>query len=80
MTTLEELQMIFREVFDDPEVVIRPEMTAQDIYGWDSLSNMTLMMAIEAHFKIKIPLDNQREFNNIGSIHSFINKDRKSVV
>lgn len=72
MTTFEELQAIFREVFDDPELVLRPEMTAQDIYGWDSLSNMTLMLAIETHFKIKIPLDNQRLFNNVGAISLFI--------
>lgn len=72
MTTLEELQTIFREVFDDPEVVIRPEMTAQDIYGWDSLSNMTLMIAIELKFGLKIMPQAQMLFRNIGDMEQYI--------
>lgn len=74
MTTFETLQGIFREVFDDSELVLCPEMTAQNIDGWDSLSNMILMMAIETRFRIKIPLDNQRQFHNVGAILSFISE------
>ncbi len=29
-------QEVFRQVFDDPEIVLRDEMTADDIPGWDS--------------------------------------------
>jgi len=74
MDILPELTEVFRTVFDDPELELRPEMTAQDIYGWDSLSNMTLMMAIETHFRITIPLDNQRQFHNVGAIISFVSE------
>ncbi len=72
MTTFEELQAIFREVFDDPELVLRPEMTAQDIYGWDSLSNMTLMLAIELKFSLKITPQEQMHFRNIGDMAQYI--------
>jgi len=68
MDILPELTEVFRTVFDDPELELRPEMTAQDIYGWDSLSNMTLMMAIELKFKLKITPDEQMHFRNVGDM------------
>ena len=46
-------QEVFRQVFDDPEIVLRDEMTADDIPGWDSLTHINLMVATEKRFKIK---------------------------
>ena len=37
MTTLEKLNGIFRTVFDNDEINIQPEMTANAVDGWDSL-------------------------------------------
>ena len=47
MTTMEKLNSIFCEVFDEDDLVIRPEMTANDVDGWDSLSHVNLIVAIE---------------------------------
>ncbi len=41
----EQVQDVFRTVFDDPEIVLRDEMTADDISGWDSLAHINLMVA-----------------------------------
>lgn len=76
MTTFEELQEIFREVFDDPALALCPEMTAQDVYGWDSLSNMTLMMAIELKFKLRILPEEQMHFRTIGDMAQHIERRR----
>lgn len=68
MTTLEKLNGIFRTVFDNDEINIRPEMTANDVDGWDSLSHVNLILAVEQGFKIKF---NQRElmtFKNVGDL------------
>ena len=46
-------QEVFRQVFDDPEIVLRDEMTADDIPGWDSLTHINLVVALEKRFKIK---------------------------
>lgn len=52
MNVKEELQEIFRDLFDDETIVLFDEMTADDIEDWDSLSNITL---IKRH---RIPLQN----------------------
>lgn len=68
MTTLERLNAIFCEVFDDDDLKISPEMTANDVDGWDSLSHINLIVAVESAFKIRF---NQKElltFRNVGDL------------
>ena len=45
-------QDVFRQVFDDPDIVLRDEMTADDIPGWDSLTHITLCLAFEQEFQV----------------------------
>lgn len=62
------LNEIFCEVFDDEDIRIRPEMTANDVDGWDSLSHVNLIVAIETKFNIRF---NQKElltFKNVGDL------------
>jgi acyl carrier protein len=44
---------IFREIFDDPSLVLRDEMTADDVDGWDSLAHINLIVALERQFGIR---------------------------
>ena len=48
-----ELQEIFRQVFDDPTIVLRDEMTAADVEGWDSVTHIDLLIAVERALGIK---------------------------
>lgn len=47
------LTEVFRATFGDDTLVLRPEMTADDIEAWDSVSHITLIYAIEDEFGIK---------------------------
>lgn len=47
------LNRIFCEVFDDEDIRITPEMTANDVDGWDSLSHVNLIVAVESKFDIR---------------------------
>ena len=51
-----QLQEVFRDVFDDPALVLRDEMTATDVEGWDSLAHINLIIAVERRLKIKFAM------------------------
>jgi acyl carrier protein len=50
---LSQAQEIFREVLDSPKLVLTDDLTAANVKGWDSLNHMTLVMALEEHFKVR---------------------------
>lgn len=45
----EQLQDLFRTVFDEPSLTLNDSMTADDIDGWDSMMHINLIIAIEKH-------------------------------
>lgn len=65
---LAKLTPVFRDVFDDDQIVLSPEMTARDVEGWDSVANIRLMVSIEDEFKIKFSVGEFQEFRNVGDV------------
>ena len=68
MTTFEQLNGIFRTVFDNDEINVRPETTANDIDGWDSLSHVNLILAVERGFGIRFSQTEVLTFKNVGDL------------
>jgi acyl carrier protein len=68
MTIQERLNRIFCEVFDDEDIRIGPATTANDIDGWDSLSHVNLILAIEARFKIRFTQKELMTLKNVGDL------------
>lgn len=68
MTTLEKLNGIFRTVFDNDEINLRPDMTASDVDGWDSLSHVNLILAVEKGFGIRFTQRELLTFKNVGDL------------
>lgn len=68
MTTMETLSQIFRMVFDDDSLEIVPEMTANDVDGWDSLSHVNLITTIEAKFLIRFSQKELLKQHNVGDL------------
>ena len=68
MELLEQLNIIFREVFDDTDINITPGMTANDIDGWDSLSHVNLIVAVETRFRIRFSQKELLTFKNVGDL------------
>ena len=63
-----ELTSVFRDVFDNESIVIKDETTAKDIDGWDSLTNIDLVVAVEKHFKIKLTTRDVAGLKNVGEL------------
>lgn len=75
MELLERLNEVFCEVFDDEEIRITPEMTANDIEAWDSLSHVNLIISIESEFSINFSQKELLTFKSVGDLlNSILNK------
>jgi len=70
----EELTEIFRDIFDDEEIELTDETTADDIEDWDSLEQINLLVAIEKKFSIKFKLDEVSHLANVGDMASLVQK------
>ena len=74
MTTIDDLTQVFRVVFDDPGITLQPEMTADDVEGWDSLSHVALIMSVENHFDIRFSQKEVYSFKNVGDLAKGVEK------
>ena len=70
----EELTEIFRDIFDDDELVIGDETTADDVEEWDSLSHVQLVVALEKAFAVKFSSREILSWDNVGDLVSCIQK------
>lgn len=68
MTTMETLDGVFRQVFDDDTIEITPETTADDVDGWDSLSHVNVILAVESKFRIRFTSKEILGFRNVGDM------------
>ena len=69
-----QLTTIFREIFDDDEIVLTDATTADDIEDWDSLDQINLLVAIEKKFNIKFKLDEVSHLANVGDMANLVQK------
>ena len=73
MVTIQELTPIFQMVFDDDTITLTDQTSSNDLEGWDSMSHVNLILAIENQFKIRF---NQKELllmQNVGDLLQSIN-------
>jgi acyl carrier protein len=66
--TLERLNQVFQEVFDEDDLVVGPSTTAEDVEGWDSLMHVTLMVRVEKAFGVKFTSSQVASLKNVGQL------------
>ncbi len=71
---MDKLILIFKEIFDNKNLVIDSTTTADDVDGWDSLANIRLIIAIEKAFAIRFLAKELSELENVGQLHQLISK------
>ena len=68
----EKVQEIFQDVFDDDGLELTRETSAKDIEDWDSLAQIRLVVAMEKQFKIKLPMQELKNLDNVGGMLDLI--------
>lgn len=69
---LKRLNEVFRDVFDDDDIVVTPKTTADDIEDWDSIEHITLIGAVENEFGMKFKMGEVSGMNNVGDMLKII--------
>jgi acyl carrier protein len=66
------LTNIFHDIFNDDSIVLRPDLTADDIADWDSFSHNNLIVTIESRYGIKFKTAELESLRNVGQLASLI--------
>ena len=66
------LDAVFQDVFDDDSIVLRPDLTANDVEDWDSLKHIRLMLSVEKAFHVSFSASEVGNLKNVGELADLI--------
>lgn len=73
----EKLTAIFRTVFNDEGIVLRDDLTANDVANWDSLTHMLMIGEVEKDFSVKFKL---KELGKLEDVKSLIDLIEQKII
>ena len=62
------LTEIFHDVFMRDDLVLKPELSAKDVQGWDSFKQIEIIMATEEKYGIKFTTRELDSLQNVGDL------------
>jgi acyl carrier protein len=74
---IRELDPIFQDILDQPDLHLNPQSNASNVEGWDSLAHVNLVMAIEQQMGIRFALGELQALKNVGEMADIIIKKRQ---
>lgn len=78
MVNMKILESIFRDIFDNEDLIIRMDTSSADIEDWDSLAQINLILAIQDEFGINFNLEEIFALKNVGDIYNSLQKKLNS--
>ena len=63
---------IFRDVFDDDELIVTDSTNSDDIEDWDSLEHIALIVSMEKEFDMKFDIKEVNKLENVGQMIDMI--------
>ena len=66
------VQDIFKEIFDEEDLIVNDSTTANDIEDWDSFEHINLVVSMEREFHIKFPMKRVVGLKNVGEMIDLI--------
>ena len=74
--TFERLRRVFAAVFDDDELQLERTTTADQVEGWDSVSSVELMIALEKEFGVRFRTGEMASLEDVGQLIDRIERHR----
>lgn len=68
----QKLTALFRDFFEDQDIELTRETTAMDIFGWDSLSHVEMLMGVEDEFGVNFKRKEIVGLENVGELIDLI--------
>jgi acyl carrier protein len=69
---LKQLQPIFQEVLDQPNLIVTRNSNASNTENWDSLAHIDLIEMVQQRFKVKFALGELQDLKEVGDLVDMI--------
>jgi len=73
------IRNVFREVFDDDEMIILDSTSSNDIEDWDSVAHIKLVLSLEQEFSIRLTIDEVASIKTVDDFKQSISRHLESV-
>lgn len=73
---IEQLQAIFREVFDDDDLVLTEATDRETLEAWDSLGHIRLVAAMEDALELSFTLEDIERMTSVAQILAIVTARR----
>ena len=68
----QKLTEILQDVFDDDTLVARPDLTADQVLGWDSFAHLRLIFSVEKAFGVNFAASQIAALKNVGDLADLV--------
>jgi acyl carrier protein len=74
-----DLTEVFRTSLDNEDLTLAETTTADDVEGWDSITHVLIMVAVEKKFRVKFTAAEIQRLENVGQLAALIRSKRGGV-
>ena len=71
-----QLTEIMRDVLMQDDLVLRPDLTADQVEGWDSFKMIEIVMAVESGFGVKVQSKQLDSLEKVGDLVDLIEQQK----
>ncbi len=65
---LNQVTQVFIDTLDEDNITLTESTSADDVEGWDSLTHVQLVVAVEKKFKIRFAAKEIQSWKNVGEL------------
>lgn len=70
---------LFQDVFEDDSLELSPDLTADDVDGWDSLSHIQMLLAVEQAFNVRFSAAQVSSLSRLGDLVDLIQSKQEAM-